>query len=159
MDPLKGKSLGNDSSAPDSQEQGFDWKNSIPAGVSASRSVQDRSFCLEFSGSQPENCELLSQFVPLLPNRQYQIKVHYRFHPASSTSGLQLSVVPVPSGKPLIVGMMDPSAEEFVEQSFPFQTPPQPGPMKILLSYNRLPGTTRMEGKLWIQSVHLTLRP
>ena len=127
--------------------------------VSASRSVPDRSLCLEFSGSQPESCELVSQLVPLLPNRQYQIKVRYRVRSASIATGLQLSVVPVSSGKPVMVGTMNPAAEEFVEQSFPFQSPPQQAPMKILLSYNRLPGTTRMEGTLWIQSVQLALRP
>ena len=159
LDPLKGKSLGNDSFAGESLELGFDWKNSIPLGVSASRSVPDRSLCLEFSGSQPESCELVSQLVPLLPNRQYRIKVRYRFRSASIATGLQLSVVPVPSSKPVMVGTMNPAAEEFMEQSFPFQSPPQQGPMKILFSYNRLPGTTRMEGMLWIQSIHLILLP
>jgi hypothetical protein len=159
LDPLSGKSLGNDAFPGESPELGFDWKNSIPLGISVSRSVPDRSLCLEFSGSQPETCELMSQYVPLLPNRQYLLKVRYRLHPSSSATGLQWSIRAVPSGKPSMIGLMNPSAEGFVEQSFPIETPPQQGPMKVLLSYTRLPGTTRMEGKLWIQSVQLALEP
>jgi tetratricopeptide (TPR) repeat protein len=158
LDPLLGESLGNDSFAEESMDLGFDWKNSIPLGVSASRSVTDHSLFLEFSGSQPESCELVSQFVPLLPNRQYRIEVRYRLRSTNLATGLQWSVLPVPSGKPSMAGLMSPS-EKFVGQTFPFETPSQPGPMKILLSYTRAPGTTRMEGKLWIQSVHLTLLP
>jgi hypothetical protein len=159
LDPLLGKSLGNDSVSGELLGLGFDWKSSIPSVVSASRSVPDRSLCLEFSGSQPETGDLISQFVPLLPNRRYQLNVHYRLHPTSSESGLQWSVLPVPSGKPLMVGLMNLSSETFVEQSFPFETPPLQGPMRILLSYARLPGTTRIEGTLWIQSVQLNLLP
>jgi tetratricopeptide (TPR) repeat protein len=159
LDPLLGESLGDDSFAAESLDLGFDWKNSIPLGVSASRSVTDHSLCLEFSGSQPESCELVSQFVPLLPNRQYRLEVRYRLRSTNLATGLQWSVLPVPSGKPSMAGLMSPSPEKFVEQSFPFETPSQPGPMKMLLSYTRAPGTTRMEGKLWIQSVHLTLLP
>ena len=87
------------------------------------------------------------------------LNVRYRLRSNNSSTGLQWSVLPVPSGRPAVVGLMSPSAEKFVDQSFPFETPPQPGPMRILLSYARLQGTTRMEGKLWIQSVQLTLIP
>jgi tetratricopeptide (TPR) repeat protein len=159
LDPLSGKSLGDGSFAGEALELGFDWKSSIPSGISTSRSVPDRSLYLEFSGSQPEAGELISQFVPLLPNRHYQLQVHYRLRPTHSESGLQWSVLPVPSGKPLMVGLMNLSSETFVEQSFLFETPPQQGPMRILLSYIRLPGTTRMEGTLWIQSAQLNLLP
>ena len=159
LDPLLGKSLGNDSFGGEFLGIGFDWRDSIPLGVSAARSVPDRSLCLEFCGSQPESCELITQFVPLLPNRQYQLKIRYRLRPTNSTTGLQWSVVTMPSGEPSMIGPMNPSAEEFVVQSFLFATPLRQAPMRILLSYTRLPGTTRMEGKLWIQSVQLTLLP
>jgi len=159
LDPLSGKSLANDSFVGEPLERGFDWKNSIPPGVSAIRSVSDRSLYLELSGSQPESCELMGQFVPLLPKRQYLLKIRYRLRHTQSGSGLQWSVLPVPSGKPVMVGLMNLPAEEFVEQSFPFETLPQQCPMRLLLSYTRLPGTTRMEGELWIRSVQLTLVP
>jgi tetratricopeptide (TPR) repeat protein len=159
LDPLSGKSLANGSFAGEPLERGFDWKNSIPSGVSAIRSVSDRSLYLELSGSQPESCELMGQFVPLLPKRQYQLKIRYRLRDTHSASGLQWSVLPVPSGKPVMVGPMNLSADEFMDQSFPFETPPQQCPMRLLLSYTRLPGTTRMEGELWIRSVQLTLVP
>lgn len=159
LDPLSGKSLANESFTKEPLERGFDWKSSTPSGVSAFRSVPDRSLYLEFSGSQPESCELLGQFVPLLPKRQYQLNVRYRLRHARSASGLQWSVLPVPSGRPMMVGLMNLSAEDFVGQSFHFETAPQECPTRILLSYTRQPGTTRMEGELWIQSVQLTLLP
>jgi tetratricopeptide (TPR) repeat protein len=159
LDPVSGKSLANGAFAGEPLERGFDWKNSTPSGVSAIRSLPDRSLYLEFSGSQPETCELMGLFVPLLPRRQYQLKVRYRLRHSQSGSGLQWSVLPIPSGKPVMVGLMNLAAEEFVEQMFPFETPRQQCPVRLLLSYTRLPGTTRMEGELWIQSVQLTLLP
>lgn len=159
LDPSSGRSLSNDSFAAEPLERGFDWKTSIPTGVSTFRSVSDRSIGLEFSGNQPEKCDLMSRFVPLLPKRQYQITVRYRFRHTRSASGLQWSVQPVPSGQPLMVGPVNLSAEEFVEQSFSFETLQEQVPARILLSYARLPGTTRMEGEFWIQSLRLTLLP
>ena len=156
--PWLGESVGNDSFAQESLERGFDWKNSIPSGVSTFRSVPDRSLCFEFSGSQPEKCELMGKFVPLLPKRQYQLKIRYRLRCSPSESGLMWSVLSVPSDKPLMSGLLKVSAE-FAEQSFPFETPPQNTPARILLSYSRLPGTTRIEGALSIQSVQLMLLP
>jgi hypothetical protein len=159
LDPVSGKSLANGSFAGEPLERGFDWKNSTPSGVSAIRSIPDRSLYLEFSGTQPESCELMGQFVPLLPRRRYQLKVRYRLRHSQSGSGLQWSVLPVPSGKPVMVGLMNRAAEEFVDQIFSFDAPLQQCPVRLLLSYTRLPGTTRMEGELWIQSVQLTLLP
>ena len=67
------------------------------------RSVPDRSLCLEFSGSQPESCELASQFVPFCPIANIRSKSAI-VSARHSASGLQLSVLPAPSGKPLMVG-------------------------------------------------------
>jgi tetratricopeptide (TPR) repeat protein len=157
LDPASGRSLGNGSFIGESLEVGFDWKHSIPFGVSASRAVPERSLQLEFSGSQPETCELISQFVPLLPNRRYRFTVRYRLRSTASATGLQWSILPASSDRPFITGLMNPSPDEFAEQAFPFETPPRQLPARILLSYARPTGVTRMEGQLWIQSVELTL--
>ena len=159
LDPASGRSLANGSFAGEPLERGFDWKTSLPSGVSASLSAPDRSLSLVFSGRQPENCELMSQFVPLLPGRHYQIKVRYRLPSLGSASGLQWSVLPLPSGKPLMMGMLEGSGGEFVEHSFAFETAHEQGPLRIALAYNRLPGTVRLEGEFRIQSVQLTLLP
>ena len=122
-------------------------------------SAQDRSLLLEFSGSQPEFCELMSEFLPLLPGRRYQLKVRYRLHLTNSVTGLQWSVQSIPSGARLMTGLMNLPAEEFVEQSFPLEIAAMGSPTRIVLSHIRQAGTTRMEGRLWIQSVQLILQP
>ena len=71
---------------------------------------------------------------------------------------MRWSVMPLAGGRPTYVGLLK-SSEKSTQQTFPFETPAQETPLKILLSYTRATGTTRVEGKLWIEAVEITLVP
>ncbi len=159
LDPSAGKSLSNGTLTGEPVEKGFDWKYSFPSGISASHAEPDGSLRLEFSGKQPETGDLMSQYLPLLPGRRYKLTVRYRTDGIPAPSGLKWSIVAVPSGQPLFAEILNSPGGESREQDFEFQTPQQSVSLKLLLSYTRLPGTTRIEGKLWIHSVQLALVP
>jgi hypothetical protein len=59
----------------------------------------------------------------------------------------------------LLTGLLNQPANDFVEQAFEFKTGGEELPAMIVLRYTRQPGTTRIEGKLWMQSVTLELVP
>ena len=56
--------------------RGFDWRFSPPDGIFADRTRSAGT--LTFTGRQAESAEILSQYVPLMPNRQYVLTVRYR---------------------------------------------------------------------------------
>lgn len=157
LDPAAGKSLasGHFGERPGG---GFDWTYSLPEGVAVSRSETGGALCLEFSGRQPESCDLLSQPVPLLAGRNYKLTIHYRTPGIPAGSGMRWSVMPVAGGRPIYAGPLN-SSEESSQQTFSFETPAQETPLKIVFSYTRATGSTRVEGKLWIEGVELTLVP
>jgi hypothetical protein len=159
LDPQAGKSLARGNFRGERIERGFDWKYPAPQGVSVSAAESDGSLRLEFSGKEPPNCELASQWIPLLPHRKYRLAVRYRADSIPADSGIQWSVVMVPAGRSLAALPLTSPAAQVTGQSTSLETPPTPGPTKLLLSYARAPGTTRIEGTLWIQSVELTLLP
>jgi hypothetical protein len=159
LDPKAGKSLARGNFRGERIEKGFDWKYPVPQGVSVSAAESDGSLRLEFSGKEPPACELASQLIPLLPRRKYHLTVRYRGESIPPDSGLQWSVVTATPGPPVATLPLHAPAAQVAEQSADFQTPPTQVPMKLLLSYSRAPGTTRVEGTLWIESVNLTLAP
>jgi hypothetical protein len=156
LDPAAGKSLAN-GTFDERVDQAFDWKRPNPAGVAASRSEPDGALRLDFSGYQPETCELLSQYIPLLPGRRYQLTVHFQTQGIPPNSGLGWSILAIPTGQPVAGGTLNTQNDNPVTQVFPFQTPPKEVPMRLLLSYARASGVMRIEGKLSLQSVQLTL--
>jgi len=159
LDPEAGKSQARDNFRGERIEQGFDWRYPAPQGVSVSAAEPDGSLRVEFSGKQPPNCELASQYTPLLAGRKYHLTVHYRSDSIAPESGLQWSVLTVPAGQSLASIRLNAPAGEAGEQSIGFEAPKTQAPARLLLSYARSPGTTRIEGTLWIESVELTLLP
>jgi hypothetical protein len=159
LDPKSGKSLARGNFRGERIEKGFDWKYPVPQGVFVSAAEPDGSLRLEFSGKEPPNCELASQLIPLLPRRKYRLAVRYRGESIPPESGLQWSVVAVSGGPSIATLPLHAPNTQVTEQSADFETPPAQAPMKLLLSYSRAPGTTRVEGTLWIESVNLTLAP
>jgi hypothetical protein len=157
LDPKSGKSLARGNFRGERIEKGFDWKYPAPPGVSVSAAESDGSLRLQFSGKEPANCELASQWAPLLPLHKYHLSVRYRGQSIPAESGLQWSVVTHSEGPAIATLPLRAPAAQATEQSADFQTPPTQAPIKLLLSYSRAPGTTRIEGTLWIQSVELTL--
>jgi hypothetical protein len=62
---------------PAASGHGFDQQISEPEGIHADRTRE--GLVLRFSGKQPENTEIVSQYVALMPRRRYTLTVRHRF--------------------------------------------------------------------------------
>ena len=159
LEPTSGKSLTHKDFRGERTGVGFDWHYSGVDGVSVSTAESDGSLRLEFSGKEPQNCDLASQLVPLLPGRKYRLAVKYWSDSIPSGSGLQWGVYPANGGQALVTIPLNSPPGAPAELSAYLDTPAVAMPLKLQLSYARAPGMTRAEGVLNVQSVDLVLNP
>jgi tetratricopeptide (TPR) repeat protein len=160
LNPATGLSVTNGNftrySNSDALPSAFNWKIRNNDGISVPRPpVVGLRF--EFSGKQSEACELLSQNIPLLPARKYELRVKYRTTGILPGTGIHWRIL-VPTG-PAIAEGSSLSSEDLAEDAFAFQSPPQPMPLRLSLFYARAPGTVRVEGQLYLHSLQLSLAP
>jgi hypothetical protein len=139
---------------------GFDWEVSAPDGIYLDRAGNPPALMLSFSGKQPENAEILSQYVPLLPHRQYVLSVRYSVAGIGAESGLMCTVgaarkEDLLNGRGLLPGGM----EGEVEQQIPFGTPDKVTLGRLVFSYHRMLGTMRIEGSVTLRKFALNLAP
>jgi hypothetical protein len=128
--------------------RGFDWQISTPDGIAADRTPD--GIVLTFTGRQPENTELVSQFVPLLPNRAYTLRVEYQATGIVPESGIECAIY-LKDGRDLLHG------RGTLQPAFTFHTPANASLGRIVLGYHRALGTTRAEGMLTLRKFDLRL--
>ena len=156
LDPQQGRSLANQNFSA-GFGQAFYWRSLNPPQIVATSSGPDGGLGLEFSGRQPETCDIAGQFVPLLPKRSYSLTVHGRAEGIAPDGGVQWSIITAPAGKRIAGGLLGFNGSEPGDAVFSFETPADPVPTELLLSYTRTPGQVRIQGRLWIDWVHLAL--
>jgi hypothetical protein len=155
LDPSSGVSLNDGELRYPRLLAGFDWKLPAPDTVEITPLSQG-GVRFVFDGRQPENCELLSQYLPLLPGRRYQLKTRFRTRGIPPDSGLAWVIAA--GGKPF-ASSNSLASDDGDEQVTSFESPGRPAPVQLVLSYSRRTGTTRIEGELRIESVSLRLLP
>ncbi len=156
LSPATGISINEEAFSQPRIYSGFDWKVPAPAEVAVAFSP-GRYAKLQFTGEQAEQCGLLSQYLPLLPARRYKLTTRYRTEDLPSASGLRWTVESLaPKGSALATSA-NLYSEDVTESAFVFETHPATAPVELFLSYARQPGTTRIKGNLWLQSVRLEL--
>ena len=113
-----------------------------PPGVSGIRT--GGGLRIEFSGRQPENFELASQYLPVTSG-SYVLSFEYRTTSATATN-LRWSLGEACSN-PL------PPAEDWKRLDWTFTT----GPVnRLVLLERRDPGSTRLEGVVYLRDLRLT---
>lgn len=157
LDPEHGRSLTNGSFATAPRSRGFDWRLPAFEGVSVSRDHANPFLRLSFSGRQPERCEPLWQYVPLLGSRQYRLEFRFRTEDVARPSGL-LWVVSNAAGEELAesAGLW---SEGWARGAVSFTAPVDLRLARIALVYRREPGSARAGGSLSIGDVRLELGP
>lgn len=141
---------GTFASAPSSR--GFDWRLPATDGVSASEEEHPAGLRLTFSGSQPEQCEILAQFLPVRAETSYVLRFTYRTSGIESGTGLRWRVTEASGGGALAEGDSL-SSEEQKEDRISFRTPAGGRLARIALEYRRAAGTTRTAGFVVLRSV------
>ena len=136
--------------------KGFDWRPSPGRGLYIEPVKQRAALNLTFTGDQPERCEVLSQFVPLQPNRKYRLRVSYNTADIDRESGLIWRILAMPGNRDLLndSGVL-PGGSGEREFSESLVTPADAHMGRLVLSYERVKGTVRIEGSVEIRRVDL----
>ncbi len=148
LEPESGLSLTNGDFRQPLRGETFNWMLHGVEGVT-SRHVEG-GVRFEFSGSQAEHCNLLTQNLPILGGRRYRLRCRYRTSGIERGAGPVWSVADLAMGEPL-------AAEPWTDTSMEFVAPPRTEVVRLLLLYRRIPGTTRINGLLWLENVRLEL--
>ncbi|MGO4880067.1 MAG: tetratricopeptide repeat protein [Bryobacteraceae bacterium] len=137
---------------------GFAWREPATPGVTIGQNESPPYLWVTFSGDQPETCAPLMQFVPVAPGASYRLKFEYRTLDLPSPSGLRLSVFNAPSGNDLVRGSPWLSSPDWQLSSLHFEVPAA-GIVRVALTCQRQPGSTRIEGSLELRHVLLERAP
>jgi hypothetical protein len=121
-------------------QHGFDWRLIPTEGVTIALDPPE-GLRLAFSGKQPEKCELLWQFVAVTPGKVYSLGWRHRAN--SPAKGLHWRVY-----APDLIGRA-----ELREGTLTFTAGETL--IRLALTYERTPGTMRIEGPVWLQDVNL----
>lgn len=135
---LDGSSLTNGDFFHPPMEHGFDWRTAF---VSSRRPGDLR---IELDGEQPENCDVLTQKIPVLANHRYTLRFRYRTDSIPPDSGLHWQVNELSA---------DLSSDQETEGSFDFFTGARLITLK--LSYHRPLGKVRLRGAISLHHVAL----
>jgi hypothetical protein len=138
----------------------FDWRLALAGGIAfAAPAGPEGGLRASFSGRQPEAARVLEQVLPLLPSRHYRLRFSYRTEGVAPGSGLRWEVVRLTGSGDWSAGSADLCAEDWKQEEFAFTTPPDMGSGRLVLSYRRALGTTRIEGSVWLRKVSLGFAP
>jgi hypothetical protein len=151
VDTEGGPILTNGAFAAAPSSHGFDWRLPATDGVSASGEENPTGLRLTFSGSQPENCEVLAQFLPVREKTSYELKFTYRTSGIGPGTGLRWRVMEASGG--VLAEGDSLSSEEQKEDRISFRTPAGRRLARIALEYRRAAGTTRAAGFVALRHV------
>jgi hypothetical protein len=154
LDPAKGRSLTNGSFNITPTSRAFDWRLSPVDGIYIEQAKRNLGLDLTFTGKQPEKCEIASQFIPLKPNQAYRLRVLYSTADIDRESGLSWRIM-IPNTPDLLLGTL-PGATGEKEFIGHFVTPPDTTLGRLVLGYERVKGTVRIEGSAEIRKVELS---
>jgi hypothetical protein len=130
--------------------RGFDWKPAATAGVGVAR-TQDRgpALAIEFSGREPESCELLSHALALRPGTAYVLRFEYRTVDFLANSGISWRL-----GNQMGAALA--ASAGWKQQEWRFRAATQ---SNLELVYGRAPGTMRAEGRLFLRNARIEAAP
>jgi hypothetical protein len=134
--------------------RGFDWRLPSIPGVAAA--LDRGALRIEYTGDQPERCEALYQYLLLTPGRAYTLRWEYRTAGIAPDTGLRWRVLDGPAVLAESSGL---SSGEWTAGALRLDTPASINAPRLVLLYQRAPGSTRIEGALWLRNVGLEAAP
>ena len=137
---------------------GFDWSAPPFAGVTFDQFLDLGQIHFTFSGTQPETCPLLVQYLPLQPGRRYRLSWTADMQQIGPANGVTWRIDSFQNGSavPIPTGLIGPDVTSGAEASWEFETPDSSRLFLITLEYSRPIGKIRMEGSLSLRDVALT---
>jgi hypothetical protein len=148
LDPRAGASLTNGELAAAPLLRGFDWRPAHVEGAGLTFDTGSRQMALSLSGKQPESCDFVEQYLPVVPNVKYRFRYRYRTRDLAADTGLAWSFVDARTVAELAAGAVPASTGDWNEQTFTFSTSSESDLLRVLLRYRRPPGSMRAEGSV-----------
>jgi tetratricopeptide (TPR) repeat protein len=155
LSPGSGRSLTDGDFAKLPTSRGFDWRLPDVDGVTTLRIEQPASLQISFSGRQPENCDVITQFLPVLGSSSYELRFLYRTAGIAPQTGLAWRITDLNGAKTLVQGESLASESER-DGKLPFRASAGIGLVRLALTYQRALGSTRIEGSIILREVRLT---
>ena len=132
---------------------GFDWRLPETEGISAAREEDPAGLRLTFSGMQPESADPLVEYVRVEENRSCELRYGYRTSGIEANSGLAWRVVSLEGAA--IASGEELSSDDPADRRMTFVIPPGCRMVRLSLTYQRRPGTTRIAGYVVLRGVEL----
>jgi hypothetical protein len=102
---------------------------------------------LTLSGKQPEWCDIVEQYLPVLPNVKYHFRYRYRTQDLAAETGLVWSFVDARTVAEL-AALAVRASPDWNEQTLEFTTGSGSDFLRVLLRYRRPTGSMRAEGSV-----------
>ena len=135
---------------------GFDWHLTTVEGMSSFLNVEPNALGFEFTGEEPDSFTLMNQAVPVQAGKDYSLAIDYQTSGIAPGSGIEWLVTDEQTGAVLgRTGSL--SAEQGGEAYACFAPPDGAAFVNLSLDYRRQPGTVRVEGKLALKGVRLSV--
>ena len=159
--PSRGVSVTNGGFTKAVLGRAFDWRVSAPSEISYRQEISPSGLRFDFFGNQPEHCELLSQLVPVEPDKQYRLVAKYETEGLQGNTGIAWQMLDLNTNADLLrgIGRVAASQRRQNAQTYEFETPSEKRLVRLVLAYDRALGTVRIEGSLSLDSVALDFRP
>ncbi len=131
---------------------GFDWAPLSSTGVAVDQFPTEKNVRITFSGTEPEHCLLMQQYIPLQPNRAYRLAWQADDHGIETPSGLAWRLYPIPNENQS--GLSGPDLLSHLPGMWDFTAPPATLSL-LTLEYTRPVGSTRAAGDVTLRQVSL----
>ena len=126
LNPAAGRSLTNAAFQQDPLARGFDWHLLAYPGVEALRAPSPGVIRFTFSGKQPEVCEPIRQWLPVLAGARYLFSYEYRTSGIAPESGLRWMFLDPAAGNIQIAASPHLSSDAWQAASVVFHSRPAP---------------------------------
>jgi hypothetical protein len=158
LNPAQGVSLANGDFGKAGFGTGFGWRIVAPPGVSAT--LGSGLATVYYSGSQPERCEALWQFVPVLPEKRYLLRFDHRSSGIPAQAGPRWLVRAIDGNSSVtLASSAELSATSWRGETMHFEVPPGVSLLRLGLTYVREPGVVRIEGSVSTRAMELVTLP
>jgi hypothetical protein len=142
---------------------GFAWRLPTAPGISCGRNRSPHYLWVKLNGDQPETCSLLLQYVPVTPGGTYCLRFEYhtaadRIAQLPAASGVRWGVYDARTG--IDTATVSPwlSSPSWRPDEMRFRAPSS-GVVRLTLTYQRVPGETRIQGTVDLRNLSLERVP
>ncbi len=156
--PSRSAPLTNGSFQTAFSNHGFDWSFMPTNGITFDQLTDRHEARFSFSGTQPEWCRLLQQFVPVAPGKAYQLQWQTDYADFEHAIGLTWKAYPVRFGRvDMESGIAGPDLvnESGGAQKWKFFNSADANFVLVTLEFKRPVGQARAEGTLSIHDVEM----